>query len=166
MFLRLLLVLCVIAGLLCIAYLAGYRLNLTKSLPYRIYRLVAIESGGVLSRGDDVVIDISQTNNPHIAEAIERRYVIPNIPMLKEIGGVPGDIVFLCADTLHIAGISTRMVVASEDSKGRELTPYPTPLVLSADQYWLVSDPERGYDSRYFGPIDRNAFTHTAVPIL
>lgn len=166
LFLRLLLVLCVIAGLLAIAYFAGYRLNLTKSLPYRIYRVISVSPSSTLSRGDNVVIDISRTNNPYIAEAIERGYVMPNIPMLKEIGGVPSDIVFLYADTLHIAGISARMVLASEDSKSRVLTPYPTPLVLGTDQYWLVSDPERGYDSRYFGPIDRAAFTHVAIPIL
>ena len=166
LFLRLLLIFCAIAGLLAIAYFAGYRLNLTKSLPYRIYRIVAIEPGDSLSRGDNVVIDISRTNNPHIAEATRRGYVMAGIPMLKEIGGVPGDIVFLYADTLHITGISTRMKVASEDSKGRELSPYPTPLVLSADLYWLVSDSEHGYDSRYFGPIDRQTFTHVAIPIL
>ncbi len=166
LFLRLLLVLGVIAVLLVIAYFAGYRLNLTKSLSYRIYRIVAIELGDTISRGDNVVIDISRTDNPQIAEAVERGYIIPGIPMLKQIGGVPGDIVFLYADTLHIAGTSTRMVLASEDPKGRTLTPYPTPLVLSPDQYWLVSDPERGYDSRYFGPIDRKALTHIAAPIL
>jgi type IV secretory pathway protease TraF len=58
------------------------------------------------------------------------------------------------------------MTVASEDSTGAKLSVYPTPVTLPPGSYWLVSDPERGFDSRYFGPIRRNAFTHRARPVF
>jgi type IV secretory pathway protease TraF len=61
---------------------------------------------------------------------------------------------------------SMRITVASHDSYGGELSVWPTPIRLSKDQYWLVSDPDRGFDSRYFGPVNREAFTHKAYPVF
>jgi type IV secretory pathway protease TraF len=84
--------------------------------------------------------------------------------MLKEIGAVPGDIVTLTGDMLYVNGIAIPMTVSSEDSTGNALIPYPTPLVLLPGEYWLVSAPYRGFDSRYFGPVHRSAFTHIAKP--
>jgi type IV secretory pathway protease TraF len=55
-----------------------------------------------------------------------------------------------------------KITVASRDSFGGGLSPWPTPVTLRPDQYWLVSDPGRGFDSRYFGPVHRNALTHRA----
>jgi len=61
---------------------------------------------------------------------------------------------------LSVNGEATKITVASYDSYGGELSEWPTTITLQSGQYWLVSDPERGFDSRYFGPIDRSAFTH------
>ncbi|MDR1483039.1 MAG: hypothetical protein LBI74_10480, partial [Synergistaceae bacterium] len=60
----------------------------------------------------------------------------------------------------------TDITVASEDSRGGRLFAYPTPIILPPDCYWLVSDPERGFDSRYFGPVRREAITYRAYPLL
>jgi type IV secretory pathway protease TraF len=65
-----------------------------------------------------------------------------------------------------VNGEATRINVASRDSFGWELSAWPTPIILPPCCYWLVSDPERGFDSRYFGPIHRDAFTHRAFPVF
>jgi type IV secretory pathway protease TraF len=67
---------------------------------------------------------------------------------------------------LCVNGLSIPMTVSSEDSRGEELIPYPTPIVLSQDHYWLISAPYRGFDSRYFGPVHGIAFTHRAKPVF
>jgi type IV secretory pathway protease TraF len=86
--------------------------------------------------------------------------------MLKEIGAVPGDAVTLKGGQLFVNGKPEPMVAASAASRGGGLSTYPTPLVLSPDHYWLVPVPNGGFDSRYFGPINRSAFTHKAYRVF
>jgi type IV secretory pathway protease TraF len=97
---------------------------------------------------------------------IRRGYVSRSQKMLKEIGAVPGDRVELKDNLLFVNNESTPMFVSSEDSRGNPLCAYPTPIVLSDDCYWLVSIPYRGFDSRYFGPVRRSAFTHKARKVF
>jgi type IV secretory pathway protease TraF len=85
---------------------------------------------------------------------------------LKEIGAVPGDIVALRDNLLYVNGRPAPMIISPEDSRGGKLLPYPTPLILPQDCYWLVSVPDEGFDSRYFGPIQRSAFTHKAFQVF
>jgi type IV secretory pathway protease TraF len=113
-----------------------------------------------------VLIDLSRFHNPVVELGIRRGYVSRNRKMLKEIGAVPGDAVTLRDDLLFVNGEPKPMVVASADSRGGKLRPYPTPLVLSPDHYWLVSVPDGGFDSRYFGPVPRSAFTHRAKRVF
>ena len=122
-----------------------------------------------LEIGDIVLIDLSKISNPVIDRGIERGYVTRRggQPMLKQIGAAPGDTVVLKDGYMSVnGGAAAKMTVASRDSFGGELSSWPTPITLQPDQYWLVSEPERGFDSRYFGPIHRNAFTHRARPVF
>jgi type IV secretory pathway protease TraF len=82
--------------------------------------------------------------------------------LLKKIGAAPGDTVALRDNHLFVNNCPTPMIVSSEDSRGQILLLYPTPVTLPQDCYWLVSIPDRGFDSRYFGPVHRSAFTHKA----
>jgi conjugative transfer signal peptidase TraF len=134
--------------------------NLSESLPGYLYRVTPLEKEESLERGDRVLIDLSRFHNLVIELGMRRGYVSRSRKMLKEIGAVPGDIVALRDNLLYINGRAAPMIISSEDSRGGKLHPYPTPLVLSQDCYWLVSVPVGGFDSRYFGPINRSAFTH------
>jgi conjugative transfer signal peptidase TraF len=147
-------------------YALGYRVNLTESLPGFVYRTAPLEAGDTIDRGDRVLIDLSRIDNPGIELGIRRGYVSRKRKMLKEIGAIPGDTVTLMDNRLFINNSSTPMILSSGDSRGGELVPYSTPLVLSNDFYWLVSAPYRGFDSRYFGPIHRTAFTHRAERVF
>lgn len=159
-------VLCGVIALLACAYFAGYRLNLSGSMPHTLYRVRRVAHGEALARGQGVVLDLSRSANPVIAEAIARGYVRAGYPMLKRIGAVSGDFVALRNDNLYVNWEPTPMRVASEDAEGRALAAYPTPILVSPDHFWLVSDPDRGFDSRYFGPVPREMITHRATPVF
>jgi conjugative transfer signal peptidase TraF len=153
---------------LCDSFL-GFRINRSESLSGRIYRITFLREEESLKIGDIVLIDLSRVSNPVIERGMKRGYVSRawNQPMLKQIGALPGDTVVLKNGFLFVNGeAAVKITVASRDSFGGELSPWPTPVTLLPNQYWLTSDPKRGFDSRYFGPIHRNAFTHTARPVL
>jgi conjugative transfer signal peptidase TraF len=147
----------------------GYRVNRSESLPGHIYRITPLEEHELLNIGDIVLIDLSRVSNPVIERGIDRGYVSRtwNQPMLKRIGAVPGNVVAIKDGFLYVNNeAAIKFIVASQDSCGGELSPWPTPITLPPDHYWLVSHPERGFDSRYFGPISRNAFTHKAESVF
>ncbi|MDR1510046.1 MAG: S26 family signal peptidase [Synergistaceae bacterium] len=164
--LALLLFLCVTASALFLFHHAGFRVNRSASLPGILYAVSPLGENERIYRGDIVLIDLSKISNPVISRGVERGYVNMREPMLKRIGAAPGDSVTLENDLLRVNGVVSRAVTAPFDSRGGPLAPWPTPLILRPGQYWLVSDPERGFDSRYFGPVGREAFTHRAKPLF
>ncbi|MDL2264086.1 S26 family signal peptidase [Synergistaceae bacterium OttesenSCG-928-I11] len=165
-FCALLVTLLTVAVALFLLFRGGYRVNRSASLPGYIYKLTPITLDEPLKHGDCVAIDLKKFHNPVIAQGAERGYVNFREPMLKRIGALPGEFVALGKDVLIVNDEFIPLTIASADSNGGTLTAWPTPLVLSADCYWLVSDPIRGFDSRYFGPVSRFAFTHKAIVIF
>lgn len=166
LFLKLCSIFCVIVLLLAFLYVQGYRINLSGSLPGWIYRIYNA-AGKTVSRGDYVVINyFSVDNNPAIQAGLERGY-LSRFPMLKQVGAVSGDLISIRNNRLYVNGADVGpMIVLSADSLGNPLSPYPTPVTLKSGQYWLISNPERGFDSRYFGQIDRGCITHVAYPVF
>ncbi|MDR1510440.1 MAG: S26 family signal peptidase [Synergistaceae bacterium] len=158
--------LCAATSALLSFHNAGFRVNRSASLPGVLYRATPLYENEPVFRGDIVLIDLSKISNPVISRGVERGYVNMREPMLKRIGATPGDSVTLESDLLCVKGVVSRAVVAPFDSYGGPLSAWPTPITLKPGQYWLVSDPERGFDSRYFGPVDRKAFTHRAKPVF
>jgi len=144
----------------------GYRINLSSSLPYWIFK-VHDASDKLISRGDFVIIDYSLiTDNHAIKAAIDRKY-LGQRPMGKQIGAVPGDLVVLRDSRIYINEEDKGcMKILSEDSLGNPLYPFPTPVTLQYGQYWLISNPERGFDSRYFGFVHRSCIVYLAYPVL
>ena len=161
--------LCLLALAFVLFHSLGFRVNRSSSMPGYIYRIIPLLRNEPIEIGDIVLIDLSKISNPVINRGIERGYVTRrgSQPMLKQIGATPGDTVVLKDGYLSVnGGAAAKITVASRDSFGGELFPWPTPVTLQPDQYWLASEPERGFDSRYFGPIHRNAFTHKAKHVL
>jgi conjugative transfer signal peptidase TraF len=161
-----LLVLSVVTDAFFLLHGAGLRANLSESLPGFLYRAIPLPEEVPLSHGDRVLIDLSRFSNPVVELGVQRGYVSRKQKMLKEIGAIPDDRVALNDDGLYVNGQWRSMIVSSQDSRGDRLFPYPTPLVVSPDHFWLISAPHLGFDSRYFGPIDRNVFTHVARPVF
>jgi conjugative transfer signal peptidase TraF len=158
--------LCFLAFCFVLFHGFGYRVNRSASLPFLVYEIKPLDEDERIEQGDCVLVDLSQVSNSVIAQSVERGYVNLREPMLKRIGAVPGDTVTLEDGFLYVNGAVAKITVASRDSHGGKLSAWPTPLTLQTGQYWLVSDPDRGFDSRYFGPLGRDAFTHRAKPAL
>ena len=158
--------LCLAASAFILFHALGYRVNRSALLPFLVYKVAPFLQNTEIKRGDCVLIDLSKVSNHVIDRGIERGYVNLREPMMKRIGAIPGDIVILKGGYLSVNGETTKITVASHDSFGEKLSAWPTPITLSHGQYWLISDPERGFDSRYFGPINRNVFTHKARPVF
>jgi conjugative transfer signal peptidase TraF len=158
--------LCAAAFALVFLHGLGYRVNRSASLPFYVYRITALDKDGRIERGDCVLIDLARFPNPVITQGVARGYVNLREPMLKRIAAVPGDTVTIKDGFLLVNCDPMRIIVASRDSYGGALSAWPTPVTLLPDQYWLVSDPERGFDSRYFGPVTKEAFTHKACPVF
>jgi len=158
--------LCLAAFAFILLYALGYRVNRSASLPFLVYKIAPLTQDTEIKHRACVLIDLSKLSNPIIDKGVERGYVNLREPMLKRIGAIPGDIVVLISGFLSVNGEATRITVASHDSYDEELSAWLTPITLQSGQYWLVSDPKRGFDSRYFGPIDRSAFTHRAKPVF
>ncbi len=160
--------LCFAASAFILLYGLGYRVNRSESLPFLVYKIAPLAQNAEIRRGDCVLIGLSKLSNPVIARGMKRGYVSEafNQPMLKRIGAVPGDTVVLKDNSLAVNGEAIPMFVASRDSYGGELSAWPTPVTLSSGQYWLISNPERGFDSRYFGPVAISTFTHRARAVF
>ena len=151
---------------LCIAYFSGVRVNLSGSLPHRLYRIAVLPEGKALSRGELVMPDYRKIDNPAILEGMARRYLTAH-PMVKQVGALPGETVLLRDGHFWVDGTDRgALVVLSADSLGRTLGAFPTPYTLKSGEVWLVSHPEKGFDSRYFGPVRRMDITHTATAIF
>ena len=162
----------VIVGTGMIVYLHGYRLNWhTNSSPYGVYRCVTT---GELGREMYVCVDTTALLvHPDIKEAHKREYfghkLFSRSPrdLLKQIGGVPGDVIDVVSSRLMINGVIQKNgIILSVDSQGQPLPRLPFPYVIPEGEYWLYSDHERGFDSRYFGSVPLKYIKSKMVPIL
>ena len=151
---------------LFLCHRAGLRVNISASLPDRIY-FVRDLGEQEIHRGDIVVFNHLRSKNGNLRAAVMRGYLSEHTPMLKKVLAIPGDTVVLADDGITINGLYSGLcILLSADSYGNTLSAYPTPLTLSADLYWLTSQPARGFDSRYFGPVEREDLTHKATALM
>jgi len=157
---------CVIMFLVFLGYFSGYRFNITDSSPFYVFRLVPLLPAEEINRHDFVAFRPARIQHDVIPLAIERQYINHRYLMVKEIAGIPGDTILLKSGEIFINGVPKSLAVLTKDSQQRNLSPYPTPLILEDGFYWLISDPERGFDSRYFGPVNRSLLLFRAFPVF
>jgi conjugative transfer signal peptidase TraF len=146
-----------LAATVCLG-LAGFRVNLTSSMPLGVYKL----RGGEPQRGDYVYFCLESTN-PFAQVARERGYLKKgSCPMglqalLKKLSGLPNDV--LKVDPSRGIWINDCFVPSSSiptrDSKGWRI---PESLLKNGaipSGYGLVmsENSPNGFDSRHFGLI-------------
>lgn len=138
-------------------YAAGFRLNVTPSLPRGIYH----EAGGQPGRGDLVAFCLS---GPWAGLARERGYLAPGAcasglrPLLKQVAALPGDDVYV--SSLGIIVISDtdmifwRTPLRRQDAKGQEL---PESALRSGavpqDMTLVLAAHPGSFDGRFFGLV-------------
>ncbi len=140
----------------------GFRINMTPSLPKGIYQLIKTDPKKY-KKGDLVIFDLPKD--------AKKRGRAQNgwgfRPFLKNVMGVPGDIIEIKKETVHINGIALKNgKILKQDRRGRELKSCGD-ITLSGNQFFVMAlyNP-KSYDSRYFGPIDKNMIKGKAEAIF
>jgi len=138
----------------------GYCLNITPSEPVGIYRLVP----GGAERG--TLILLQQPHDP--AASVLRRYVPANLPLIKRVAAISGDVVQAGAHGVYVNGrFWPDSVPLTHDQEGRSLRPYPFGTYrIRAGRLWVLSQHPRGIDSRYFGPVASSSVISQVVPVV
>lgn len=135
-----------------VAYDAGYRINISPSVPVGIWKIA-----GPVTKDGYVVVTAG--DHPGYRLAAERGYLIDRMPMLKRVVGTKGDIISydVTERALTVNGRYIFMTeILSKDTEGRPLPAASFPVSLEAGEAWLSSENIRGYDSRYFGPVSED----------
>lgn len=97
--------------------------------------------------------------------AHQRGYLPQHLPILKRIGAVGGQ--YACVRD-GLVRIDSRVVglVRQRDGAGRPLPAWPGCRILASGEVFLfASDHPASFDSRYFGPVGRDAILGEAVPL-
>lgn len=132
--------------------------NASASAPIGFYWRVA----GAPSRGDLVL-----ARAPHWARrlAAERRYLPLNVPIIKRVTAVAGDIVCASGDAISIDGRVVAHRLAS-DRMGRPLPQWEGCEALGAGEvFLLMADAPDSFDGRYFGITGRRDIIGRLVPL-
>jgi conjugative transfer signal peptidase TraF len=138
----------------------GYCLNITPSEPVGIYELVP----GGITRGGLVLLKQPQDS----AASILHRYIPTNLPLIKRVAAIHGDVVRVSTHGVYVNGVRwPRSVPLDHDGEGRTLRPYPFgDYRVAAGEVWVMSNHPRGLDSRYFGPVAAASVISRLEPLL
>lgn len=149
---------CVLVAVPAVAPL-GKRLvlNTTASAPLGFYWL-----------GDDRVgagdLALVRPPNPLARWMAQRRYLPLNVPLIKRIAAVDGQVVCITAGAVFVDGQRVASVL-QHDLLGRALTPSTVCRRLRADEVFLMNGEPRSLDSRYFGPLSRHCVLGRLTPL-
>jgi len=105
-----------------------------------------------VSRGDYVFVRLPERVHKLVAE---RRYLPPDVPLIKRVVGVEGDKICRRGQEILIDGM-TAAVAQMRDGQGRELPKWQGCHILTQNNIFLLQDHPHSFDSRYFGPVDRS----------
>ena len=120
--------------------------NGSQSVPLGLYYIGSDD----FEKGDLVLAKLGEE-----AEmlAVDRGYLPPDVPVLKHVLGVSGDVI--CRFDSHIFVNGERVSEAkSLDQFGRSLPKWRACVTLKSAQVFLMNDHPSSYDGRYFGPTN------------
>ena len=132
--------------------------NTSDSVPIGLYLVVSTP----VRVGDFVVLHLSGTMR---RLAYRRRYIAPNTPLLKRVAAMTSDRVCRRGSVVHIVG--RRSIIALRfDRAGRRLPVWLGCQQLHNGQLLVLGTQAGSFDSRYFGPINRDQVVGAAIPIF
>jgi conjugative transfer signal peptidase TraF len=133
--------------------------NASPSAPIGLYRLQSIDH---LGPRDLVAV---AAPSPIAAFIADRRYLPPDIPLLKHVAGLPGQIVCRIGRSITVDGVSPGEAQHT-DSFGRLMPVWRGCRRITSGEIFLMNpDAKNSLDGRYFGPIPRSAILAEAIPI-
>lgn len=147
----------VVASAIGSAWATGWRVNLTPSEPVGVYRMMPVAAGTVIRRGDLISFCPPVKLEPFMVSGS-----CPNsgAPFLKEVVGVPGDVVDVTAAGVTINGRMlpmSRPIAHPKDWPGLMLPVDSGVTKLGSGQYWTYGSglPKDSFDSRNWGVVER-----------
>ena len=133
--------------------------NASASVPLGFY---TVRDTGELAAGDLVI-----ARPPLRAERmlVERKYLGVDVPLVKQIGAVPGSTV--CRDADRITIDATPAAMARDvDGFGRPLPRWTGCRLLGPGEVFLLNSGVPGsFDGRYFGPSPARDIIGKATPL-
>ena len=133
--------------------------NASSSVSMGLYHLQSVDH---LGPRDLVAVAAPEQIAAFIAE---RGYLPPDIPLLKHVAGLPGQIVCRLGRSISVDGVSLGQAQHT-DSRARPMPVWQGCRRITYDEVFLMNpEAENSLDGRYFGPISRNALLAEAIPI-
>jgi conjugative transfer signal peptidase TraF len=134
--------------------ITGATINVTPSMKIGLY----IKQEGEIKRGDIVLVCLTE---PYKTIGLHNQYIMQGSrcnganSLIKEVVALPNDLVILTDSSLEINGKTYPYRTYYFDSKDRPLSVYPRGKYRKG--YWLIgTNNDHSWDSRYFGPINKN----------
>ena len=155
----------VVIALIVSFILFGDRLivNRTHSLPVGLYYWsdVPIKKGSIVLFKPDQSTPLEQLG-------IERGYEVRELPLLKRVVALAGDVVSVYSSGVSINGqLLPNSAPLFHDEAGRPLTMAQLDhFRLRPDQAFLMGVTPTSWDSRYFGPVPLSRCSGSYVPVL
>jgi conjugative transfer signal peptidase TraF len=152
-----------------LANAAGFRVNVTPSVPLGVWRVHPVQA---VKRGD--VVTLCVPDSPIAREAKARGYFMDGdcpgsyLPLIKPVAAIAGDEV-----TLTAAGVAINSQLRpgteplDRDTKGRSLAPaFLGSERVPAGMVFVLSDyNRRSFDSRYFGMVPVAGIRSAGKPV-
>lgn len=133
--------------------------NASPSAPIGLYRLQSIDH-----LSPHLLVAVAAPD-PIATFIAERGYLPPDIPLLKHVAGLPGQIVCRFGCSITVDGISLGEAQLT-DSRRRPMPVWQGCRRITANEVFLMNpDAKNSLDGRYFGPIPRSAILAEAIPI-
>lgn len=135
--------------------------NETPSMPNGYYKLDNDPDMGAVKRDDIVVYPIPK----NVLKLVrERRYIKPNVPLLKPLTAKPGD--HVCTDNRRVV-VNTKLLgyIPENDSNDLPLPWHRHCGRVPDGVFYSFSTHARSFDSRHYGPIPLSLVTATASPL-
>lgn len=132
--------------------------NASASVPIGLYLIVPRP----LRIGDNVLVRLSGAMQV-LAE--RRSYVGANTLLLKHVAAMEGDWVCRRGQTVLISGRQV-VIALGADRAGKPLPMWQGCHQLQDGQVFALGTHAESFDSRYFGPIDREQIAGAAIPLF
>lgn len=148
---------------------AGFRINLSASMPVGLYRRV---DASIIHRGDWVSVCLP---NLIAHEGLKKGYLLFGqcssgvVPVLKQVIAVPKDNVLLSDCEIQVNDEHYFAPIQTHDHQGKWVHRFVEKgRYWPIKNYWLygLNDPMHSWDSRYYGGIPRNAIQGIYRPLF
>lgn len=152
-----------------VAYMAGARINTTKSIPVGLYWTtndpVAVGAYVMFCPPDNAVFTVARSRGYIAGGFCPGGYGY----LMKKILAVEGDVIRVADSGVSVNGVQVPYSKRREtDLAGRELPIYAfDQYTLGSSELLLMSDvSETSFDARYFGPIAQSQVKQVIRPVV